>query len=273
MKTPCGSPNRAAKKFGPGSWWWNDFRSALASGSEAFRRLGYWFDTKTPRPPFGQTDWTAADRQAFEFLFWLYEVDARVRGTYLFGAAIPRLGSAELTELIRPAHPLKGCLPRWVDLALHDPGKPLGLRSDRIAYPTPYLGQRASSSGHTAWTNLKDGKTGRTSFQPITINLLCSNRSIYGEFLRRREEIGFALSRRRLFAWLAQLRLEHGFPAPNPAPNRGERRRRVSWAHVEYLEAASPLEASRASEARRRREECGRAIQAWEDYARAIGRF
>lgn len=220
-------------------------------------------------PKYPPVIWTPYEKQAFEFLFWLYEADARERGYYLFGASVAELGWAALTEILRPAHPLKGCLPRWTKLARHDPGQPLGLKDDKIAYPVSYSGKGAPA-GYIPWTYIKDARTGIASKQPLTINLYCSNRSIYKEFKRRKEEIGFPSSRRRILQWVSTLRTEFNIPPLKPTTKKGERRRRVKWEHIEYLEFTSPLEASRASEARTKLRQYTPATRAWEEYASAV---
>lgn len=265
------SPNKAHKTFGPNSWWWRDFKTALEKNA-ALRFWAYWLSPGIRSPGPLAVAWSPLEQQAIEFLFWLYEVDARNRGEYLFGVSVAQLGWEELTEITRPAHPLKGCLPRWMNLAQVDHGRPLGVKGDKIAYPTPYSHtDRIHESGYLAWTHVKDAQTGQVSKSALTINLHCSDRSIYNEFKHRRDEIGIMPSRRRLFTWLKKLRSEFCIPAPKSYPQKGERRRRVKWWHVECLESASPLEASRASEARSQLKKCDPAIRAWEECAQAVG--
>jgi hypothetical protein len=108
MRTPTNSRRAKGKKVKPGRehWWWQ--KSRLKRALKENRHLDHFFywRVKGRKSPFG-TKWTRAQRQAIETALWLYELDARISGKYLFGQPAYRLERDELFSVVTITHPSK----------------------------------------------------------------------------------------------------------------------------------------------------------------------
>ena len=80
-------------------WWWRKTR--LKRALKDNRQLDHFFywKAKGRKSPDGKK-WTPAQRRGIEIALWLYELDARISGKYLFGQPAYLLPPAQLSSVV-----------------------------------------------------------------------------------------------------------------------------------------------------------------------------
>ena len=115
MKTKTSSRLHEAQKLKPGRdhWWWrpSHLKRALAENPK-LDHFFYW-KVKGRKSPSGAR-WTRAQRLSIETSVWLYELDARVSGRYLFGKPAYLLSPANTVAVVAFAAPEN---PSWPTVA------------------------------------------------------------------------------------------------------------------------------------------------------------
>jgi len=179
---------------------------------------------------------TKLEIDASRMAFFLYEAHARLKGSHLFGAAVPKLSRWALEVICAPFSPGSGCLAdrqdgtpaKWRKVLDYDPGEAVWVED-----------QRKRNMRGTVNVRFMDSKTGKLARKRATINLNCSVRTIRSALEKRKGDIGLpaGLSMNRIMRRVAEMKKE--MAVAQYADRR--RRQHIPWQWLEWLdERATP---------------------------------
>jgi hypothetical protein len=188
----------------------------------------------------------------FERLAWLYELDARIRGGFLFGCSVAYFDESQGAALMLPVNPTDGESPLRMVLmeSLGEPGERTTFSREII------FGRR---------------KSGVKAAKPITVNLGVSDAKLERYLTAALPSFGITPTRAALRAAISKLRIEYGIPAPAPSPIKGDRRGNIAWEWLGPVLAATKAgkvvdlnRKTRISDARRIHRDSLPIIEQWE---------
>lgn len=255
-------------------WWVPSELPRFRERNRWFAAVTYWMEPAIPPRHNMDAVFDSHDaRRAFEYFAWLYELDGRLRGQFLFRAPVCGLWCHGLNAILGAAHPNGGTSRRWSELTAHDPGPAVVVRGGGRG-GGPILSEW---NGFTPWRYFHDRLTGARAAVPVSMNLRCSNSKIEAELTRCLAALGLASSRARIRKAIRSMRMEFAETAPPPTAGKGSRRAAVPWNWLGPVEDAVRSGkvvhlalASRISEAKRYHRADKAVIDSWQASAAAV---